>query len=176
MHKEESDMIETQLFDDSETPTLGLLISKSEDHAPVEVTAVFDSGLAKIITVPADLAESLGLTLLGMVVEQFAESWAPQCVLAEANVSFLDQEKMVPVVVTHPFGRVVIGPGFLQRFKLRLIVDHQGTALVEDAEWRRAEKALADWPTREPSDAPDAPWIARVLAESQPKNTNTLNK
>src|SRR5580704_11628401 len=124
MNKEEPHLIGTQLFDASETPTLDLLISKSEDHAPVEVTAVFDSGLAKIITVPADLAESLGLTLLGMVAEQFAESWAPQCILAEANVSFLDQEQMVPVVLTHPFGPVVIGPGFLQRFKLRLIVDH----------------------------------------------------
>ncbi len=66
---------------------------------------------------------------------------------------------MVPVVVSAPIGRLVIGPSFLQRFKTRLIVDYQGTALVKDAEWRRAEKAPADWPAVEPSDAPVAPWI-----------------
>jgi len=177
MHKEQPDAIGTQLFDASETPTLDLLISKSEDHSPADVIAVFDSGFDKVMSVPADLAESLGLTFLGMVVEELvAGSWAPQSVLAEAHVSFLDQEKMVPVVVSAPFGRVVIGPGFLQRFKLRLIVDHQGTALVEDAEWRRAEKARADWPAVKPSDTPVAPWVTRVLKESEPVNMNETQK
>jgi hypothetical protein len=172
MCKEEIDMVRTQLFDAGDTVSLDMLIAKSEDHTPVDVVAVFDSSFDKVISVPADLAERLGLTVLGLVVDQAADSWAPQYVLAEANVTFVDQEKMVPVVVRAPRGRVVIGPGFLQRFKLRLIVDHQGTALVEDAEWRRAEKAQADWPNVEPSGAPVAPWIARVLGKVRPENVN----
>ena len=171
MHKEELDVVRTRLFDALDTVSLELLIAKSEDHTPVEVVAVFDSGFDKVISVPADLAELLGLTVLGLVVDQVADSWAPQYVLAEANVTFVDQEKMVPVVVSAPRGRVVIGPGFLQRFKLRLIVDYQGTSLVEDAEWRRAQKAQADWPNVEPSDAPVAPWIARALGK-EPTNMN----
>jgi len=106
MHKEELDVVRTQLFDAGDTVSLDMLIAKSEDHTPVEVVAVFDSGFDKVISVPADLAESLGLTFLGLVVDQAAESWAPQYVLAEANVTFVDQEKMVPVVDA-PFGRVV---------------------------------------------------------------------
>jgi hypothetical protein len=119
MHKEESDTIETQLFDAPDMPKLGLLIAKSEDHKPIDVVAEFDSGFGKVMSVPADLAESLELTFLGMVVEELvAGSWAPQSVLAEAHVSFHDQEKMVPVVISAPFGNVMIGPDFLQRFKV----------------------------------------------------------
>src|ERR1700682_1307888 len=120
MDKEELDMARTQLFDAGDTVYLDMLIAKSEDHPPVDVVAVFDSSFDKVISVPPDLAESLGLTVLGLVVDQVADSWAPQYVLAEANVTFVDQEKMVPVVVRAPRGRVVIGPGFLQRFKIRL--------------------------------------------------------
>src|ERR1700736_6644204 len=172
MQKEEPAVIRAQLFDAGDTVSLDMLIAKSEDHTPVEVVAVFDSTFDKVISVPADLAESLGLTFLGLVVDEVADSWAPQYVLAEANVTFVDQEKMVPVVVRVPRGRVVIGPLFLQRFKLRLIVDYQGTSLVEDAEWRRAQKAQADWPNVEPSDAPVAPWIAQVLGKVRPENVN----
>ena len=117
MCKEELKLSRTQLFDAGDTVSLDMLIAKSEDHTPVEVVAVFDSGFDKVISVPADLAESLGLTFLGLVVDQVADSWAPQYVLAEANVTFIDQEKMVPVVVSAPRGRVVIGPGFLQRLR-----------------------------------------------------------
>jgi hypothetical protein len=99
-------VVRTQLFDISDTPSLELLIAKSEDHKPVEVVAVFDSGFDKVISVPTELADSLGLTGWGLVVDEIADSWMPQYVLAEANVSFAGQEKMVPVVDA-PFGRVV---------------------------------------------------------------------
>jgi hypothetical protein len=160
------------LFDAGDTVSLDMLIAKSEDHTPVDVVAVFDSSFNKVISVPADLAESLGLAFLGLVVDEVADSWAPQYVLAEANVTFVDQEKMLPVVVSAPRGRVVIGPGFLQRFKIRLIVDYQGTSLVEDAEWRRAQKAQADWPAQQSNGEPVAPWIARVLGKIRPENVN----
>src|SRR5437016_4991773 len=112
MGKEELGLTRALLFDELDTPSLDLLIAKSEDHAPVEVDAIFDSGFDRVMSIPADLADSLGLTFLGMVVDQVVPGrWAPQCVLAEANVSFVDQERMVPVVVSYPFGNVVIGPG-----------------------------------------------------------------
>jgi hypothetical protein len=96
-------VVRTQLFDISDTPSLELLIAKSEDQTPVEVVAVFDSGFDKVISIPADLAESLGLTFLGLVVDQVAESWAPQWVLAEANVTFKALQKPGPMT-TRPRG------------------------------------------------------------------------
>ncbi len=150
----------TQFHHNPEGPSLTLLIAKSKDFPPIQVEAMFDSGFDEFISLPSDLTKSLGIACWAYVVNRVGDGWMPVHCIAEANVLFAGQEKMVPVVVTYdPFGRVVVGTRFLERFKTRLIVDNEAAILIDESGWALEEGQFdgADELNWDSADSPVAP-------------------